>query len=222
MKITRRDLGVILVLIGLIAVFVVYRTVFTTKQTEIENLEAQEIELREKIAELQAKKDNEQFYLDEIARMSSEVSDIMGEFPSKQLYEDGIMYLNELEETFDVRIPTYTVTESSVISTTDGTLDGEAKSFSLASASVAINCTVSDYDEMKNLIDYIYSDENVRRDIQSVSFSMDNSTGEITMDASYNVFSMNDNTREYEEQKLEDVELSVENIFGEVVEEEEE
>lgn len=220
MKITRRDLGVIMILVGVLSIFLVYQMSFTKMQTEVETLQAEQKTLKTQIDELQPIVDNAPFYQSEMERFLSELDEIMEEFPVRILYEDGIMYVVELEEEVNVEVGSFTATESSVVSTIEGIGSLLGHNYALSSASLSFNYTVEDYAAMKEFLNYIYSDDNNKRNITSVSMAFDTETGEINGTISIGMFAMSDGLRQYTEQELPIDNQGVDCVFGEVEESE--
>ena len=221
MKITRRDLGVIMILVGVLAVFLTYRMYYAGKQTEVDNISKQIVELNSQIKELEPKVEREGTYRKEMENMSSEIKDILKEFKAKQLYEDGIMYIDEMQQKFDILIPSFTVSESTVSRTAEGSVNGEAANVILGYSSVNFNGTTK-YDEFKNIVNYVYEDKDSKKDILAVSLSFDNKTGIVNLSMNYNVYVMDDGSREYKKQEIPEKDMSVDCIFGEVIDSKEE
>lgn len=218
MKITRRDLGVLMILVGIIAIFLTYRLSFVKKQEEVEALQAEQSSLRTQIDELQPIKDAAEFYEKEMDRFEKEIKDIVEEYPVNVLFEDGIMYVVEIADELDVEIPNLTFTPSSAISTVEGAGIFAEKKYELLRASESMTYTVTDYDTLKKLLDYVYSDKNNRKTITTISMTFDDATGEISGSLNINMFALSDGSRVYEPVELPLDKLGLEHIFGEVVE----
>ncbi len=221
MKITRRDLGVIMILVGILAIFLTYQVYFTDMQTQVEALQTEQKSLKSQITELQPVVDSAEFYQDEMERFQEEVEDMMDEYPVNVIYEDGIMYIVGLTDELDVQIPSLTVSEATVSNSVEGTGILEGKTYQLLKATETMTYTAADYDTVKELLDYIYADENSKKTITSVSMTFDSTSGEIAGSLNISVFAMTDGTRTYEEVDLPLDSLGIDCIFGEVTETEE-
>lgn len=218
MKITRRDLGVIMILVGIMAIFLTYRLSFTKKQAEVEALQAEQASLRSQIDELQPIKDAADFYEKEMERFEKEIKETVEEYPVNVLFEDGIMYVVGIVDEMDVKIPNLTFTPSTAVSTVEGTGSFAGRTFELLRASESMTYTAADYDTLKELLKYIYSDENNKKTITAISMTFDSATGEISGSLNVNMFAMSDGSRLYEPVELPLDKLGLEHIFGEVVE----
>ncbi len=223
MKITRRDLGVIMILVGILSVFLVYQMNFRDMQTQVEALQEEQKTLNSQIDELQPVKDNAPFYTSEMERFKDELTDIVAEFPVNILYEDGIMYVVELEENedFNVSIPSFTVSEAAVSQTVEGAGSLTGYTYTLGQSTLNFSYTVDSYEDMKEFVNYIYSDTDNKRTIPTISMMFNTETGSITGSININMYVMSDGTTPYEQIELPLDDLGVENIFGEISEEEE-
>lgn len=218
MKITRRDLGVLMILAGILVFFLTYQLNFVKKQEEVEALQTEQASLRKQIEELQPIKDSADFYESEMKRFEEEIEDIVQEYPVNVRFEDGIMYAVGIVEEMDVTIPNLTFTPSEAVTTVEGAGVFAEKKYELLRASESINYTVADYDTLKELLDYVYSDQNNKKTITSVTMTFDSSTGAISGALNISMFAMSDGSRVYEPVELPLDDLGLENIFGEVVE----
>ena len=222
MKITRRDLSVIMILTGVLAVFLVYQVYFTKKQAEVEALQAEQKSIQAQINELQPVKDNAPKYNSEMERFKTDLDEKVSEFPANVKYENGVMYMVELEENLAVTIPNFTVNEAEEVGSVEGLGSLFGYTYTLGKSAVNMSYTLETYDDMKEFINYVYGDEKNKRTISTMSMVFDNKTGEISGSVELSMFAMNDGTKIYEEEELPYESVGVESIFGEVIEEEEE
>jgi hypothetical protein len=190
-------------------------------QAQVETLQAEQKSLKAQIDELQPVVDSADFYEQEMTRFEKEVAAVVEEYPVNVIYEDGIIYIVDLTDELDIKVPSLTVTPAASISSVEGTGVFDGKSYNLLSASEDLTYTAKDYDSLKALLDYIYADENSRKTITAVSMAFDSTSGKISGSMSVNVFAMSDGQRVYEPIELPLDSLGVENIFGEVQEAEE-
>ncbi len=221
MKITRRDLGVIMILVGVIVAFVTYQMYFTDMQTQVEELQNEQKTLKTQIDELQPVVDDAPYYESEMERFQNEISDMMDEFSVDVLYEDGIMYVVELEDNLAISIPSFTAAEASEVQTVEGAGSLAGYNYTLASSSLSFSYTLDSYDDMKDFINYVYDDEENKRTITDISMVFSSTTGEMTGSVGISTYAMSDGEKTYEEQDLPLDDLGVENIFGEIEETEE-
>ncbi len=234
MKITRRDLKVILLLVGILSAFLAYQMYFSKKLDEIEAEQNKQAQLEKEIKELQQKKDQEPKLKADMATWEKEILEKLNEFPVYQKYEDGILYLRHLEEEFDIYFGKYTILEASAVQNVTGKVNGKDYATQLLAANT--NTTyVTTYEDFKELVDYIYADENVTRVINNVTMTFDRTTGQLSGNLVMDAYAMIGGDRVYEDVEIpgydelyeEDFEyetdpdtgetismIGVENIFG--------
>ena len=224
MKITKRDIGVLMILVGILVAFLVYQTSFKTIMEEVEALQNEQNSLRAQIKDLEPVKANAPFYQNEMARYEKEIDELVAKYPVDIIYEDGIMYIVNLKEEVDVDFTTLTVTPAAtnVIST----VEGNAKRYSLTCAVENVSYEADDYESLKALLTYIYSSEEFKNTITSVAMSFDDEEGSISGSMNVNMYVLSDGSRIYTpveipEEFTDDEHTGVECIFGETVEAEE-
>jgi len=213
-----------MILVGILVAFLVYQTSFKTTMEEVEALQNEQNSLRSQIKDLEPIKANAPFYQSEMARYEKEIEDLVAAYPVDIIYEDGIMYIVNLMEEVDVDFATLTVkpAASNVISS----VDGNAKRYSLTCAELATKYDAADYDSLKELLDYIYKNENFKNTITSVSMSFDKEEGTISGALNVNMYVLTDGTKIYEPVEIpidfdDEENTGVDCIFGETVEAEE-
>lgn len=224
MKITKRDIGVLMILVGILVAFLVYQTSFKTTMEEVEALQNEQNKLRSQIKDLEPIKANAPFYQSEMARYEKEIEDLVAAYPVDIIYEDGIMYIVNLMEEVDVDFSTLTVkpAANNVISS----VEGNAKRYSLTCAELSGRYDADDYDSLKELLDYIYQNGEFKNTITSVSMLFDDKEGNITGSLNVNMYVLTDGTKIYTPVEIpidftDDENTGVECIFGETVEAEE-
>lgn len=235
MKITKRDLKVVLLLIGILSAFLAYQMYFSTKLEEIEAEHNKQAQLEKEIKELEEKQSHEKEYRDNMAKWETEILAKLTEFPVYQRYEDGILYLRHLEEEFDVYFGDYTVLEAASVQKVTGKVNYNDYATQLLSANTTTSY-ITTYEVFKELVNYIYADEEVTRVIDTLNITVDSETGELKGNLVMQAYAMIGGDRKYEEVEIpgydelydEDYEyetdpetgetismIGVENIFGE-------
>lgn len=91
MKVSKRDIMLILIAIGGISVALAYFFVFTDYKEKTEALVAQNTKLEQQISDLQAKQQNQEFYETEMERMLKAIDDIYQVFPVDVREEDCLL-----------------------------------------------------------------------------------------------------------------------------------
>lgn len=221
MKITRRDLGVLMILAGILIAFLTYKLSFEKTLEEIDQLQAEQDAIRANIEKLQHYKDASSRYEKAMGDMAKEVTGILDEFPADVWQEDNIAYVVEMldRKALQLQVTNFSAEPAALVQKVDGSGALKAKAYTLKKASVTMLYNSHTYDAMKKLINYIYKDEEHKRGIESMSMTFDKETGEIEGTVKFNQYVLTDGNKTYEEAELptgEDV-LGIDSgcIFGE-------
>ncbi len=224
MKITKRDLGVLMILVGLLVAFLTYQMSFTKTMDEVEKLQEEQKTLTQKIKEIEPVKQKKAFYESEMARYAEEIKKIVAEYPVNIIYEDGIMYVVDMREEVGTKVSVLTVNPAAVVSSVT---DGDGKEYKLLKATESMTYESSDYAELKDLLNYIYKESEFKNIITAVSMSFNNKEGSVTGALNISLYAMDDGSRVYEpveipEEVFAEDNIGVDSIFGETEEAEEE
>ena len=224
MKITRRDLGVLMIIAGIIIAFLGWKMSFEPNQEEIETLQNEQAQLKKDIEELQPIVDAAPKYEKLIKQYQQDLEDIMKEFPADVWQEDNIMYVVELLKELNVEISSFSANPASVTKTVAGAGSFANKTYTLKTASLNFGYVADSYQDAKDFVNYIYSDEEHKRAVNTVSFRFDKNSGEINGSVQVSQYVITDGSKEYKEHELPDDNLGIESecIFGETEESEEE
>ena len=170
MKLTKRDVSVLLYLVAIISVFLAYQFYYSPTVTSAESVLTECSSLQEQVNELKAKVDNQPIYEAEIADMEEEIADVLDLYPSSISEEDIILYVKELNDELDMGINSVSFSSATPIYSVVGTGHADEYSFLAESITVSINYT-TDYDGLKRIVDYINDDPD-HRVITSISIGV--------------------------------------------------
>lgn len=223
MKITRRDLGVLMIIAGIIIAFLGYKMSFEPNQEEIETLQNEQSQLKKDIEALKPIKEDAPKWEKLIEDYKKNIKDILDEFPAGVKQEDNIMYVVELLDKLNIEIPSFSATEAAMKQEIKGAGSLEGQTYQLLTAGLNMVYKVDAYQDMKDMLDYFYSDKEHKRTLDSIGLSFDKETGEISGSAALTQYVMTDGNKKYEEVELPLEEIGIENgcIFGETEESDE-
>jgi len=223
MKITRRDLGVLMIIAGIIIAFLGYKMSFEPNQEEIEQLQSDQAALKKDIEELKPIKENAPKWEKLIEEYKKNIKDILDEFPAGVKQEDNIMYVVELLDNLNIEIPSFSSSEATMKQEINGAGSLEGTTYQLLTAGLNMVYTVDAYQDMKDMLDYFYSDKEHKRTLDTIGLSFNKETGEVSGSAALTQYVMTDGNKKYEEVKLplEEIGIESECIFGETEESEE-
>ena len=206
MRVTRRDIKVILLLIGILAAFITYQFYFKTKLDDIQVQEDRITALKAEIDELEKKKAFEPKYRAQMAEQDKAVEEKISEFPADQWYEDGILFLDYLErrdvlkedlERIKIYFNKYGFTEATTVETVVGQLNTVDRRIALMDATTKAEF-ISDYDGLKEMIRVIYGKDadktsKIKRMIRTMNIEVKwNGTFALDGDIEFSSFAMND------------------------------
>ena len=91
MKVSKRDILILVGFIGILFFFVAFYWVFLPAQEKVEEMQAESIQLKHQITDLTIKTNNKETYLTEMDKMIKEIQDIYQVFPVNVKAEDVIL-----------------------------------------------------------------------------------------------------------------------------------
>ena len=237
MKIAKKDLALVMVIVALLAAFCAYKFSLSSDLDKVEDEESRQAELQTQIDEVKARADQVPKMEKEIAEWQTNVANWIKPFHAMHWYEDGIMYLRNLEhqdekdaDAFKVAITEYSLNETAVNSTVIGQGSFGSASFMSGTAIYQYKYIIDGYPELKNFITYIISEADGFgvKSLDSMSFTLEDGSdhfeGEIKMTA-YSIAEIDNGKaiNPYNPQNLTDVEqgLETDSIFGDFSEDDE-
>ena len=237
MKIAKKDIALVMIIVALLAAFAAYKFSLSSNLDAVEEEESKQASLQQQIDEVKARADQVPKMEKEIAEWQTNVANWIKPFHAAHKYEDGIMYLRNLEhqdekdtDPFKAFILAYSLNETGIGTTISGQGSFSGATFVSGTANYDFEYRLTGYDELKRFITYIVSEVDGFgvKSLDSMSFELkegkDLFEGDITMTA-YSIAEV-DNGKEinpYVPQNLTDVEqgLETDSIFGDFNEDEE-
>lgn len=191
MKVSKRDISIVMVLIGAIALFCVYQFNYRkqtekaeTLQREIKTLKAENDELL-KIDEQQLNND--------ITKWQGELTAMVKKYPAYYRFDDMIMYLYDMEhvEDYGVHFYQYTMIPSTTTNSYVGKFNEKSVAFASNVATFSMNFTNDSYEGCKKMLTAIYADR-MAKNFNSILLTFSNFTGEINGTISANAYGVSD------------------------------
>jgi hypothetical protein len=170
MKLTKRDVSVLLYIVAILSIFLVYQFYYSSTVKQAETTLTECVGLQQQVDELQAKVAQQPQYEDDIADMKKGISDILALYPASISEEDILLYVKELNDELDMGINGVTFSAATPIYSVVGT--GHASTYNFVAESIGISINYStDYDGLKRIVDYI-NDDPEHRTITSLSIGI--------------------------------------------------
>lgn len=182
LKVSKRDVKMLLVLGGLLAFLLLYFWVFTPFQEKADQAEAKVAELETQVAKLEELYANLSTYEMGIANFKEEIADDLQAYPGGVEYEDFLVYLLDVENHTGLALESVTFQEPSVISQFDCEVTADGETVTRPVTAWRTGATVGGhqtYPELKTSIDYLYDTDTLTA-LDSVTVNFDSSTGELS------------------------------------------
>ncbi len=185
MKITKRDLSVILYLAGIALAFVAYQFYFKAKMEDADSRDQQSDALQITVDDLKSKKAQQPAMERRIKEYEEEINKIAKEFQPEISHEDTIMYVKQLLNTQDLLISELKMTDPSVVYVVAGT--GEASGFSMMAQNNSMEFKyATHYNGLKSMLKALYNSKELQN-IESFTIKVDNPDDILAFDPSGNL-----------------------------------
>lgn len=218
MKVSKRDLYLLLALAGVIIAFCAWNFGFKKMNAKTESLRNDTATIQAEIDKYSAVKNNIDIYQKGIEDATNKIASVLRNFPSNILTEDAIMLGREMEKNDE---STYVMTTSignTLNPYTANSQPADASStpvtYQLFKKQVSIAYTTS-YEGFKDTLDYIYQHKN-RMSLDNFSLAYDTSTGLLSGSIIVDMYYVTGTDKAYDEQNLSGVKIGTDNIFGTV------
>lgn len=106
MKLKKSDINILLIALGLAIAAIAYFFVFTKLNEKTDAMKANNASLQQEVDRLQELANNKQKFLDDTATMQDEIENIKAQFAAAYKPEDEVLYVRELEKSFDASAKT--------------------------------------------------------------------------------------------------------------------
>ena len=232
MKVSKRDISILLIALGLIGAFCVYQFYFRGALSKKKGYEDETKELQQRLNKLNGI--DQSTLIADMAAHAQELQEKAAEFPVAYLYEDLIMYLNDWQElpydeiyTEIYNFPQYRITETTMEEPISGVIDWhESKreplsaTYLVGKATIEADYETNGYKAFKDMINKIYLDKrkNLAKTIDEVSASFDPETGYVSGYVKIDFYNAKEVTaekpKEYQAVTIDNVPTGVKNIFG--------
>ena len=216
MKVSKRDLYLLLALAGVIIAFCAWNFGFKKMTAKTETLRNDTAVIQAEIDKYSAVKNNIDIYQKGIEDATNKIAGTLRKFPSDVLVEDAVMLGRELEKNVDSTYVTSASVGNRVNVYTAKSVPADATSspvtYQLFRNQVGIAYTTS-YKGFKEMLDYVNGHAN-RMSLESFSLSYDTATGLLSGSSAINMYCVTGTDKAYVEQNLSGVKLGTDNIFG--------
>ena len=220
MTLQKKDIKLIIVLVGLLVLVVAYFAVFRTYKSKTDDLQAQIDSLQPELQQLREYDQHKQEYLDGIDAYKENAKSIMSSLPSSLWTEDQVMFLSMMEDDLDVEAQGETFADPTVLTQFSGTpledLDNYNDKVDMTAQKYQTTLAVNmDYNKFKDFVDYIYDEENMTG-LDSVSLSYNAEDADLGVSAVINQYTLSYDGAEEEAHSVPEVSSGLSDPFGTV------
>lgn len=225
LNLSKRDIKILLALLGLVALVASFYLVYTPAKERREAIEAANVELQNQVSRLEELNASKAEYEQSIIDMNQEITALTTEFPAATKEEDGVYFAHLMETSVsgDVNISAVTLGNPEVVLVTEvPNAEVDASTVEGGAATTVSEYTMyrtrnafiyqTGYNGMKNLVNVI-NNQTDKITIQTLSVSYDTATGLLSGTVDANFFTMEGTTREYTKPNLPQVNEGTSNIF---------
>ena len=207
MKLSKRDIGLLLGLLGIVLAVASYALVFNPMKLKNQELETQLAALKDKEAKLVDLENNFDYYKEQIEVCKEKSEEIIARFPAEVKPENEIMYAVELENALEVEFSTLNYGTPLEIVT-----DGDKAGVMAYCTSLSGNYRAT-YKGLKEVILYT-ADQADRMVVDTVTASYDGTTGNLVGNMTINMYTVAGTHRMYEKPYVPAMNMGITNIFG--------
>lgn len=207
MKLSKRDIGLLLGLLGLVIAVASYALVFNPMKLKNQELETELTALKDKEAKLTELVDDFDYYKEQIEVCKEKSAEIETRFPSDVKPENEVMYAVELEDELEVEFSTLNYGTPLEIVT-----DGQKADRFAYCTSLSANYRAT-YKGLKDVILYT-ADQADRMVVDTVTASYDGTTGNLVGSITINMYTVAGTERVYEKPYVPAMNVGIDNIFG--------
>ncbi len=225
MRLTGKQLRLLITLISVTIFVYTYSEVYTKNVAKTSEAITETKSVKQQIENLNQQIENEETFKKETENINQQMDEILNRFPVYIAKEDNLMFLEQLENTIDVVIPSTSLADSTTFYTSvlparaeqdkgDGTKVTIAPDEYMSGLQCSININFqTTYEGFKELTKYItnYPDKTV---IDSASISYDSSTGELMGTMMIYRYALTGTGKVYEPPYIGDINIGTDNIFG--------
>lgn len=220
MKISKREILLLIVLVGVLSIVAVYVWVFIPYNTKTLELEAENANQAVYVAQLEDWSNKTDELRLETQQMIQEVNTTLSRFPAESKEEDAIMYAVELEsqdpQTYISAIGLsqpeliYEATPTTVkLSEFD---EQSEHTYRLYSQQITYTQEFS-YNGMKRYVDSIVNNSE-RKSIETLNMAYDANTGILVGNTAMNIYTLGGTEKEYHKTDIPRMPMGTDNIFG--------
>lgn len=216
MKLGKKEVNLLLILLGLVIIIAVYYAVFNPYVEKTEALQAETASMKTRLNELEVYYQNIPIYEASMEDCRQEVAQVLEHYPSDVRTEDLIMYAVKMEDEVGVTVNNAGFSGKAMVSSFTG-LDDEGAFTPMTTWQTGMTVNgATTYQQLKDLLDLIYGTEDKTK-VNNVTVSYNAETASLVGSLSmtkYYIAGMRDG---YTPTEVPDLAVGNPNPFGTIV-----
>ena len=216
MQITTKDKKLILMVGGLALFLIVYSYIFRPMQEKTFQMQSEIERLERECRELEIQNTNMEAYEEQIIEYRAAIADAMKLFPVDVKEEDVMSYLLKLQDKNEIELMSVAFNEPLTVVNFDGVIsaDGEDKMVHMIGQQVSTTASAElTYAKLKDVLNYIYETQ-TQTTLESVTVVYDSKKELLNGSFDFSRYTLNYDEAEYKPEKLPEVDLGKEDLFG--------
>lgn len=204
MKVSKRDISIVMILLGAIALFCMYQFYFRDKQDKVKSLQNEINADKAEIAKLDKLWEQRQTMGQNLTRYSDELTQMVKRYPVEYRFDDLVVYLNNLEKNpeYGVKFYVYDLAKSELTNFYPGKFNGQPVQFGSSQATIRTTFYTETYEGFKKLLTDVYawnaSDETRKaaglkpKNISSITIGFNAINGQILGQLDFGLYGVTD------------------------------
>ena len=216
MQVSTKDKKLILMISGLALFLIVYMYVFTPMQNKTAQMQSEIERLERECRELEIQNTNMQVYEEQIVEYRAAIAEMVKSFPVDVKEEDVLVYLLNLQEANEIELFSIAFNEPVNVVNFDGVMEveGADKAVHMLGEQHSTTATAElTYAKLKAVLNYIYNTK-TQTTLESVTVVYDSKNDVLNGSFDFSRYTLNYDEAEYKPEKLPEVEIGQEDLFG--------
>ena len=212
MKITQKQMELVLLLLIVVIGVAVYRFGYYEFDEKTKQVESENKQLEQQIAALQVKQANKETYEKGIEDSEKLQKEVLAKYGPGNTPEKSIMMIRELEKKTDTRISSISFNPDTIIYTSAQQDENGVPSVVAYTTQLALSYETT-YDGLKKTMDY-FNQSAERMNVANFTANYNQETGALSGNMQLNLYSVTDANHTYKDPSVYGVQIGTDNIFG--------
>ncbi len=170
MKLAKRDIALIMIVVGALIVFLAWKFSFSEAQEQVKAEDSKQADLQQQIDAVKDRKKDAQKMTKAMKQWQTDIATILEGYNIAYTYEDGIVYMKQLEEqSFTFLTDNFTCDQTTLDNVIVGQGDFAGKTYYHSPVPYTFEYQVNSYDNLKTMIDYLIDNTNGKMSLDTIT-----------------------------------------------------